>query len=176
MKNRHTALGEQSSGKQRKKINPLTQFKKMQILPLLIAPVLAVAAALTAVPAFATPPVDMAPVDVLTHAPDVTVHGHFGRMFHLPPFAPPTNAVRDALLELGRADGILDAADDLAAGPVALIVDPNLSLINRNNPNHTAGVTFFGQFLDHDMTFDLVSRLGIPTPPITVPNARTPFF
>jgi hypothetical protein len=115
-------------------------------------------------------------VDVLTHAPDVTVHGHFGRMFHLPPFAPPTDAVRDALLELGRADGILDAADDLAAGPVALIVDPNLSLVNRDNHTDTAGVTFFGQFLDHDMTFDLVSRLGFPTPPITSPNARTPFF
>ena len=97
-------------------------------------------------------------------------------MFHLPPFAPPTNAVRDALLELGRADGILDAADDLAAGPVALIVNPNLSLINRNNPTHTAGVTFFGQFLDHDMTFDQVSRLGIPTPPVRSPNTRTPLF
>ena len=57
-----------------------------------------------------------------------------------------------------------------------LIVDPNLSLINRNNPTHTAGVTFFGQFLDHDMTFDLTSRLGFPTQPITSPNARTPFF
>src|SRR5439155_15016710 len=109
--------------------------------------------------------------------PYVTVAGNFGRMFrHLPPFAPPTNAVRDALLELGRADGILDAADDLAAGPVALITDPNLQLVNRNNPTHTAGVTFFGQFLDHDMTFDQVSRLGIPTPPITSPNTRTPFF
>ena len=72
--------------------------------------------------------------------------------------------------------GILDANDDLAAGPVALIVDPNLSLINRNNPTHTAGVTFFGQFLDHDMTFDLTSRLGFPTQPIRSPNARTPFF
>src|SRR5439155_23602357 len=67
---------------------------------------------------------------------------------------------RDALTELGSLGGILDANDDLAAGPVALIVDPNLSLINRNNPTHTAGVTFFGQFLDHDMTFDLTSRQG----------------
>lgn len=162
-------------------MNPLTEFKKTSILPVLIAPALALAA-LAAVPALATPP-----PDVLTHAPHVTgrrcvlrpsprVHGHFGRMFHLPPFALPTDAVRDALLELGSADGILDAADDLAASPVALIVDPNLSLVNRNNPTDTAGVTFFGQFLDHDMTFDRVSRLGFPTPPITSPNARTPFF
>ena len=95
--------------------------------------------------------------------PDPALTGNFGRMFrNLPPFAPPTNAVRDALMELGRPGGIMDANDDLAAGPVALIMDPNLSLINRNNPTHTAGVTFFGQFIDHDMTFDQRSRLGIP--------------
>src|SRR4029450_8225121 len=108
--------------------------------------------------------------------PDPALTGHFGRMFHLPPFAPPTNAVRDALMELGRAGGMMDANDDLAAGPVALIVDPNLSLINRNNPTDTAGVTFFGQFLDHDMTFDQRSRLGFPTQPIISQNARTCFF
>ena len=70
----------------------------------------------------------------------------------------------------------MDANDDLAAGPVALITDPNLQLINRNNPTHTAGVTFFGQFLDHDMTFDQRSRLGFPTQPIISQNARTCFF
>jgi hypothetical protein len=157
-------------------MNPLADPKKTPILSLLIAPVLVITAVLTAAPTFATPPVDNPPMDVLTHAPDVSVHGHFGRMFHLPPFAPPTDAVRDALLNLGQAGGILDANDDLAAGPVALITDPNLSLHNPNNPTHTAGVTFFGQFLDHDMTFDLASRLGFPTNPITSPNARTPFF
>ena len=79
-------------------------------------------------------------------------------------------------MELGRPGGIMDANDDLAAGPVALIVDPNLSLINRNNPTDTAGVTFFGQFIDHDMTFDQRSRLGFPTQPIISQNARTRFF
>jgi hypothetical protein len=109
--------------------------------------------------------------------PDPALTGHFGRMFrNLPPFAPPTNAVRDALMGLGSPGGIMDANDDLAAGPVALIVDPNLSLVNRNNPTHTAGVTFFGQFLDHDMTFDQRSRLGFPTQPIISQNARTCFF
>ncbi|PYK21015.1 MAG: peroxidase [Verrucomicrobia bacterium] len=154
-------------------MNSLTQVKKISILPFVIAQALV---ALTVL--LVAPPVlgergqhrDSAP-------PDVTVSGSFGRMFrNLPPFAPPNNAVRDALMELGREGGILDANDDLAAGPVALITDPNLQLINRNNPTHTAGVTFLGQFLDHDMTFDLTSRLGFPTNPITSPNARTPFF
>jgi len=146
-------------------MNPLTQFKKTPILSLLIMAALAIFAALTAMSALAAPP------------PDPALTGHFGRMFrNLPPFAPPTNAVRDALMELGRPGGIMDANDDLAAGPVALITDPNLQLVNRNNPTHTAGVTFFGQFLDHDMTFDQRSRLGFPTQPIISQNARTCFF
>src|SRR6187200_2639987 len=57
--------------------------------------------------------------------PDPALTGNFGRMFrNLPPFAPPTDAVRDALMELGSPGGIMDANDDLAAGPVALITDP----------------------------------------------------
>src|SRR6266480_2908724 len=153
-------------------MNPLTHFKKISILPLPIRSVLVALSALLVVPTLLA--------EGTQHRegpPDVTVAGNFGRMFrNLPPFAPPNNAVRDALMELGREGGIMDANDDLAAGPVALIVDPNLSLINRNNPTHTAGVTFLGQFLDHDMTFDQRSRLGFPTNPITSPNLRTPFF
>src|SRR6516225_3657034 len=49
----------------------------------------------------------------------------FGRMFpRLAPFAEPGDAVRAALLAVGAPGGILDAGDDLAAGPKALIVDP----------------------------------------------------
>ena len=44
--------------------------------------------------------------------PDPALTGHFGRMFrNLPPFAPPTNAVRDALMGLGSPGGIMDAND-----------------------------------------------------------------
>jgi hypothetical protein len=101
---------------------------------------------------------------------------NFGRIFHLPPFAVASPEITAALLELGKRGGLMDARDNLGAGPVALIVDPELSRNNRNNPNHTAGVTFLGQFLDHDMTFDTTSRLGIPTNPRTAPNARSPYF
>src|SRR6202023_2382370 len=80
--------------------------------------------------------------------------GHFGRIFHdLPAFAEPTPQVTTALLNIGRPGGLLDAADNLAAGPIRLITDPTLSLNNPDNPTHTAGTTFVGQFLDHDMTF-----------------------
>jgi hypothetical protein len=100
----------------------------------------------------------------------------FGRMFpQLEPFFRDVSPrLLAALREIGRPGGMLDAGDALDRGPVALIVDPALNLNNPNNPAHTAGTTFMGQFLDHDMTFDLTSRLGTPTEPLASPNARTP--
>jgi hypothetical protein len=101
----------------------------------------------------------------------------FTRLFpRVAPFAAPSDRLRAALIEIGRPGGLLDAQDDLAAGPVALIVDPALSENNPNNPTHTAGTTFMGQFMDHDMTFDLTSALGVPTDPEDSPNERTPGF
>jgi len=56
--------------------------------------------------------------------------------------------------------GLLDAQDDLSAGPIALITNPALSANNPDNPSRTAGTTFFGQFVDHDITFDTSSTLA----------------
>jgi hypothetical protein len=99
----------------------------------------------------------------------------FGRMFpDLPSFVAANDRNRNALSDIGRPGGMLDANDNLAAGPIQLIADPNLSLNNRDNPTHTAGTTFLGQFLDHDMTFDTTSVLGVPTAPEATPNVRTP--
>src|SRR5262245_22232358 len=99
----------------------------------------------------------------------------FGRLFpDLQPFALPSGKVDGALRELGRPGGLMDAKDNLAAGPTLLITDPKNSDNNRDNTAHTAGVTFFGQFLDHDLTFDLNSRLGVPAVPEESPNQRTP--
>jgi hypothetical protein len=99
----------------------------------------------------------------------------FGRMFPgLPPFVPADSRSRAALTDLGRSGGPLDARDPLGEGPVRLITNPELSPRNRDNPFHTAGTTFLGQFLDHDMTFDTTSRLAVPTPPESTPNTRTP--
>jgi Animal haem peroxidase len=107
----------------------------------------------------------------------------FGRIFpQLPPFAAATDTVRAALLEVGRPGGIMDAGDDLAAGPKALIVDPTVNGnptsgnpygTNPDNPTMTAGSTFVGQFTDHDITFDQTSQLGQTANPLTSPNSRT---
>jgi hypothetical protein len=42
------------------------------------------------------------------------------------------------------------------------------------NPDLTAGMTFFGQFLDHDVTFDPTSSLERQQDPEAVMNFRTP--
>jgi Animal haem peroxidase len=106
-----------------------------------------------------------------------TTADHFGRMFNnLPPFAAQNPSVTEALIELGRPGGLMDADDDLDAGAFELIVNPVLNLKNPNNDAHTAGVTFMGQFLDHDMTFDTTSRLGQPANPRTSRNSRRPYF
>ena len=65
----------------------------------------------------------------------------FGRMFpDLPPFPRFSQEVRMALLQLGKKGGIMDQVAN-----------------NIDNPNILAGFTFFGQFIDHDITFDPTS-------------------
>ena len=108
----------------------------------------------------------------------------FGRIFpSLPPFADANDRVRAALLEVGAPGGIMDAGDQLSAGPKALIVDPTFNGnptatnpygTNPDNPTMTAGSTFVGQFTDHDITFDQTSQLGVPQNPLVSPNTRTP--
>jgi heme peroxidase len=109
-------------------------------------------------------------------APGITTH--FGRIFdRMAPFAPADrHGLEAGLVELGSPGRILDAGDQLGRGPVALITDPSLSAHNPDNPTHTAGTTFMGQFMDHDMTFDLSSPLGRPASPTRSPNGRTPSF
>ena len=100
--------------------------------------------------------------------------GRFGRLFPtLPPFAADTPTVRDALAELGAPSGPMDAGDDLS-DPIALITDPAKSIDNPDNPAMTAGFTFLGQFLDHDMTFDPTSSLARRQDPESIRNFRIP--
>jgi hypothetical protein len=98
----------------------------------------------------------------------------FSRMFNLRPFADATPSVQQALIEMGAPGGPLDAKDPLGEGPIRLITNPEVSPNNRDNATSVAGMTLMGQFLDHDMTFDATSRLGVPTRPERSINARTP--
>jgi hypothetical protein len=114
----------------------------------------------------------------------------FGRMFpNLPPFFEKTgntSRLRKALLEIGKPGGIMDAGDELGDGgeqaAIDLIVRPEQNTNNPNNPAgggrppQTAGSTFIGQFIDHDLTFDQTSILGQATEPADSRNTRDPRF
>ena len=78
----------------------------------------------------------MAPSSRANAAASASQQDDFGRMFNLPPFAEPTPQVQAALAELGRRGGFMDAKDNLAAGPIALIVDPALSQQPRQPSAH----------------------------------------
>lgn len=107
-----------------------------------------------------------------SHSPDDS----FTRMFpELPPFAPPTDAAREQAKKLGEKGGLIDALDNLT-DPIKSITDPVLSLNNPDNPNMTAGVTFFGQFLHHDVTLDPRSPLLERSNPRKTTNFRTAAF
>lgn len=115
------------------------------------------------------------PRDVVPPTSTYFDSGRFGRLFaSLPAFASDTPSTRAALLDIGKAGGIMDAKDDLTAGPVRLITDAALSKNNPNNLTSTAGMTFLGQFIDHDVTFDPTSSLERQADPEQVANFRTP--
>jgi Animal haem peroxidase len=111
----------------------------------------------------------------------------FGRMF---PgldsfFEKQSDELNRALIAIGKRGGVMDAGDklpdssgsaDQAQAAINLIVDPALRVNNPDNPAHTAGTTFMGQFMDHDMTFDQTSALGKVTDPEASPNTRSPAF
>lgn len=98
--------------------------------------------------------------------------GRFGRLFPtLPAFAADTPQMREVLHDIGAPRGIMDAGDDLT-DPVRLITHPGKR--NPDNPRSPAGMTFLGQFLDHDMTFDPTSSLARRQDPEAVRNFRIP--
>ena len=80
--------------------------------------------------------------------------GMFGRMF---PMLSPLQ-VSDAKLQ-ALADAMIDNNAGSPAG---------------NNPNIPGGFTYFGQFVDHDITLDLTSLGDKEKDPLGIENFRTP--
>lgn len=101
----------------------------------------------------------------------------FSRMFPgLPPYAPATEEAREQAKKLGAKGGIIDALD-LLTDPIQSILNPALhSPNNPDNSSMTAGVTFFGQFLDHDLTLALKAPILEQTHPRRTTNFRTAEF
>jgi hypothetical protein len=109
----------------------------------------------------------------------------FSRMFPgLPPFAEPSEGLTEALVEIGRPGGILDAKDDLSLGAKDLFLEKYLFtdgtsyrfVPDKDNPSNSysvAGTTFLAQFVAHDISFDPISTLGHAVDLRRTMNART---
>jgi len=101
----------------------------------------------------------------------------FTRMYpDLPSFAPQTADARRAVQQMAARGGMIDANDNLS-DPIQSILNPAVfSPNNPDNPNMSAGMTFLGQFLDHDITFDKRSALNANANPMATVNFRTAAF
>jgi hypothetical protein len=98
--------------------------------------------------------------------------GRFGRMFrHLPSSSPEDKSLADlakAMIQPLDPEGLdkeLGVPDD----------DENTDELN-GELRLPAGYTYFGQFVDHDITFDPVSSLGRQDDPDGLVDFRTPRF
>ena len=101
----------------------------------------------------------------------------FTRMFEqLPAFSPQLSVYRRNVQLLGAKNGPLDAKDVLTDPIQSIVNQPVFSPNNLDNPNMTAGVTFIGQFLDHDITLDKKSELEKNANPNKTVNFRTAAF
>lgn len=89
----------------------------------------------------------------------VNFGGFFGKMFpHLPAYDPAGNTDDE------KVQSLLDLANEF--------FDSGTN--NPDNPSIPAAYTYFGQFVDHDITFDTISRLDRVGDPRSVENFRTP--
>lgn len=124
-------------------------------------------------------PVAIAADSVQVTAPKQPVRADdtYTRMFPgLPAFAPATEEMREKCKQFGAQNGTLDAKD-LLTDPIQSILNPaEFSPNNRDNPSMTAGMTFLGQFIDHDLTLDLKSPLLDVSDPRRTTNFRTAAF
>ncbi|WP_155957882.1 peroxidase family protein [Fodinicurvata sediminis] len=102
--------------------------------------------------------------------------GPFGRIFaQLPPWSPPgldESNIADHLLELAQTQMV----EAPGKKPAEVISDTDLSnqLDTEFDSEIPAGYTYFGQFVDHDITFDPASSLMRRNDPEGLLNHRTP--
>jgi len=89
--------------------------------------------------------------------------GRFGRMFRT---LPPGQFDEDILNKLGQA-----MTAEFEAEPT-----PETESDDEENSGISAGYTYFGQFIDHDLTFDPVSSLQRQDDPDGLTDYRTPRF
>ncbi|MGC4036107.1 MAG: hypothetical protein QM764_09110 [Chitinophagaceae bacterium] len=103
------------------------------------------------------------PRGLLSTPQSSSLEGRFGRMFRTLPSA--THSVED-LAALGKA---------MVADPENPPT-PETEIDGEENQGIDAGYTYFGQFIDHDLTFDPASSLQKQNDPNGLEDFRTPRF
>jgi hypothetical protein len=78
--------------------------------------------------------------------------GNFGRLF-------------------GDSPGFVDPTNQQLADLAQTMLDPNAD--SGNNAGVPSGFTYFGQFIDHDLTLDTTPSPTEPVDPATLPNRRS---
>lgn len=93
-------------------------------------------------------------------------HGRFGRLFRT--LAPPPEYSDDQLQALA------ESMREAVGGGTGGWGQPDAQDAAGDNPAIPAAFTYFGQFVDHDVTFDATSRLQVRNDPDALVNFRTP--
>ncbi|MEP3244199.1 MAG: peroxidase family protein [Sneathiella sp.] len=110
------------------------------------------------------------------HQGSNTGNDGFGRLCpHLPAWSPPD--IDEAKLEghfLAFAN--TQMSEKPGKGPTEIAADPDLreELDNKFNASIPAGYTYFGQFIDHDLTLDTTPLSETNVDPEQITNFRTP--
>jgi hypothetical protein len=98
--------------------------------------------------------------------------GRFGRIFRS---LPPANWSKDALAKLGgKMTSDPEVDDNDPALPAAAPETDKRIQDDEENAGIPAGYTYFGQFIDHDITFDPASSLQQANDPDALVDFRTP--
>jgi hypothetical protein len=118
------------------------------------------------------PPHGIAPRGLATTPSSPTTRGRFGRMFrHVPVYAHDAQS----LIDLGTAM-VQDLEPEGLDKPLGTEDDNENTSMLGGELRLPAGYTYFGQFVDHDITFDPVSSLTRQSDPDGLENFRTPRF
>jgi hypothetical protein len=118
-------------------------------------------------------------MELVTKSP--TTEGRFGFMFK---DQPAHEASADLLTELGKTmqeqpkngDPYIDPNTGQLGTPATVGNDQNDAPNENPNPLLTSGFTFFGQFVDHDITFDTTTLDLQQSDPYATTNFRTPRY
>jgi hypothetical protein len=87
---------------------------------------------------------------------------------------PPARFTEEELVKLGQA--MVAAHSDSETPETAIPPDDEENTGTPENPGISAGYTYLGQFIDHDLTFDPASSLDKENDPDSLVDFRTPRF